>query len=270
MSNSNSILMIDPAFDPALASRCHLLIKVGMDSFSYAIIDKTKDQVVAVFDTQECTDGVAQLSSLLQSDPNLGLAYAEKKLAYFTENTITMPTLLFDPEEVEVQTQYFNLPGSDQLHVVAERNLGVTTLLNFPEQAEQLIGSINGRILPFTAGLLALAEKDADALYLDFTVCSFAAVWVKDGQLIFQQTYEIIGLEEFNYYLLLLINQLQLKPEQTVVKLCGLVHEGDERYGCIQKYFQSIGFATSKLDQEAITDLPLYYYTSLLALDQCE
>ena len=120
--------------------------------------------------------------------------------------------------------------------------------------------------------MLAIAEKiTASTLILDFTVASFTALYLKDNQVVFQQAYEIADSEEFNYYLLLMINQLIINTTETAVQLSGIVHENDDKYNCILKYFKQLSFISiqGNLDQQVLDDMPAHYYSSLLALDLC-
>ena len=67
MNTKNSILLIDPAFDTNTAVNCSLLVKIGIDTFSYAILDKETNKIIAVFDEQECEDVSKTLSERLKN-----------------------------------------------------------------------------------------------------------------------------------------------------------------------------------------------------------
>lgn len=273
MNKSNSILLIDPSFDPAAAPNCTLLVKVGLDSFSYAIIDKETNAVSAVFDEQECKSGALKFAERLKTDSYLTLAYQDVKVAIHTPNMINIPNDLFREEELSAHAQFFATPHSENVYAHTQSYFGFTTIFSLPTPTEELLHNFKGKKFQSTAGLLSLAEdKEETTLILDFTVTSFTALYLKNKQVIFQQCYEIENMEEFNYYLLLMVNQLQISTQDTKVHLSGIVHEGDETYNCIQKYFNHIEFisALKELNQQVLNDMPFHYYSSLLALDQCE
>jgi len=271
MSN-NSILLLDTSFDPQTAPACNLLVKVGLDSFSYAIINKETRQVNAVFDEQECEDGIKKFTDRLKTDPYLSLAYREIKIAIHSENIIAIPNNLYNENELAAHTQFFMAPHSGNLYTQDQHHFGFTTIFTLPKFIDELLNNdfSTSKRLQETAGLLLLATKIHEtALMLDFSVNSFHILYVNDQQIIFQQQYEIENIDEFNYYLLLIINQLGInKPN---VYLSGIIHEGDEKYNCLQKYFDTIYFTTAgdDLNQEVLDDMPSHYYSSLLALDQC-
>lgn len=271
MSYSNSILLIDPAFDADNARHCQLLLKIGRDNFSYAIVNRSAGKVIAVYDIQECEDGLRAFTNSLTNDSTLKMEFAEIKIAVYTENTISIPNVLYHPDEALLHTGFFTGATSTILHAAAQAHFGFTTIFNFPVSAENSWIELKGKFLPYNAGLLCLAENSLkDTLNLDFTAGSFTVLFVKGGQLIFQHHYEIEDHEEFNYFLLLLISTLNIDTGETAVRLSGIIHENDENFSCIKKYFKDISFLLiPELDQEVTDDLPSHYYTSLLALDQC-
>ena len=107
MDNKNSILLIDPAFEPSTANNCSLLVKIGSKSFSYAIINSETNRVNAVYDEQECENVTSKFAERLKSDLYLSLPYQEVKIAINTPNAITVPDELFSEENLGANAQYF-------------------------------------------------------------------------------------------------------------------------------------------------------------------
>lgn len=271
--NNNSILLIDPKFDPASASACNLLVKIGLDSFSYAIVNKENKQVNAVFDEQECENGAQKFAERLKTDTYLKLPYQDVKLAIHTSNTIAIPNDLFNEEDLESHSQFFTEAHSGNLYSQVQNHFGFTTIFTLPKATDNSLSAFtNGKKFEQNAGLLSLAEKlEETTLVLDFTVGSFNVLFVKNQQVIFQQCYEIENIEEFNYYILLIVNQLNINLQETTLNLSGIIHEGDEKYNCLLKYFSKADFIaiSNNLNQEVLDDMPPHYYSSLLALNQC-
>jgi hypothetical protein len=276
MDNKNNILLVDPEFDPKTAANCTLLLKIMPDSFSYAIIDKSKEKLQAVYDQQECTDVTNTLTDRLKQDVYLSLPFKEIKAAVYTENAIAVPNELFDPNDLNKYNNFFSTPQSGNLYTQPFASFGFISIFTLQEFTEKTLASAleNCRLYAQNATVLGLAKnKHQSALILDFTATSFNAAYIKDGQLIFQNFYEIDNAEEFNYYLLLILNRLGVKPTETTAFLSGIIHEDDANYQCIAKYLDQIKFSLPPLehtDQKILDDMPAHYYSSLLALDVCE
>lgn len=267
---SNSILFSDPNFDDAISSKCELLIRIGLDTFSYAIINTELNKVEVLFEEQECNDLVAKFQEKLDQDKYLNISYKSVKIAIHTPNVVNIPLPIYHRDELEIYTQYF-------------ADTDFCTVLTRPLQQHQCVFSINSTIddllndqfidSKIYNGFHALIENQQSqhhTLIFDFSVKSFSVIYLKAGLLNFQQVYEFENAEEFNYYLLLIVSQLSISPTTTVL-LSGIIHQTDNAYHCLSLYFSTISFnRINGLNTEIIDDMPSQYYVSLLALSACE
>jgi len=274
MNSKNSILLVDPDFDPNTAGDCDLLIKVSTDNFSYAIIDKSCNQLRAVYDQQECTDTVKDLADQLKNDHYLQLPFRKVKGSFFTENCVAVPDEIFDEQDIGQYTRYFNEYQNHNLYAQPFEDYGFTSVFNLSTRIEEVLRSLpESKRYDHGAPLLALSKGNSiQILQLDFTVGSFNVTYLNAEQLIFQKYFEIENAEEFNYYLLLMINQLKIETGKTEVHLSGIIHQDDAKYLCVTKYFNTVHFNEAKgheLNTRILDDMPSHYYTSLLALDLC-
>ncbi|AOM76030.1 DUF3822 family protein [Pedobacter steynii] len=276
MSHKNSILLVDPEFDPSTAPDCNLLLKITADSFSYAIIDKTTSQLKAVYDQQESDNISRDLSAKLKNDSYLNLPFKEIKVAVYTENSISIPNDLFDAQNLDQYAKFFTEEQSDNLYVRPFSSYGFTSIFTLHRFIDETLADslLSCKLFDQVAPVLAMAKEQArKSMILDFTAASFNVVITEGEQLVFRNYYEIAHAEEFNYYLLLIINQLQLNTKEMNVQLSGIIHENDHYYKCIAKYFKMISFNTplsGQVDHKILDDMPAHYYSSLLALDICE
>ncbi|CAM4279037.1 Protein of unknown function [Pedobacter westerhofensis] len=276
MNNSkNSILLVDPEFDPNTASDCNLLLKITADSFSYAIIDKHSRQLKAVFDQQECEDTTAELATALKRDSYLSLSFREIKVSVYTPNTIAIPNSLFNRNELNSYANFFAEASSANLYTRPFAKFGFTSVFNFEQFIEETLDKSLASAARYEhhTPLLALGSAaKGTSLLLDFTVGSFNVLLLENRKMIFQNTFQIDTPEEFNYYLLLLIQELKLDPSCSTVLLSGIIHQDDGYYSCLSKYFGELHFnlpPADQFDHAILDDMPAHYYSSLLALDLC-
>ncbi|WP_316823515.1 DUF3822 family protein [Pedobacter gandavensis] len=276
MSHKNSILLVDPEFDPSTAPDCNLLLKITADSFSYAIIDKTSNQLKAVYDQQESRNIPHDLAVKLKNDSYLNLPFKDIKVAVYSENSISIPTELFDAKNLNQYAKFFTEVPSDNLYVRPFAQYGFTSIFTLQRFMDETLTDtlLTCKLFDQVAPILAMVQdKGKKSLILDFTAASFTAVLTAGEKFIFRNCYEIENAEEFNYYLLLLIQQIQIDLIETEVLLSGIIHEDDAYYQCLEKYFRNITFNTplsDQVDHKILEDMPAHYYSSLLALDICE
>jgi len=276
MNNSkNSILLVDPEFDPNTAPDCNLLLKITGDSFSYAVIDKNSKQLKAVFDRQDCEDTVTELISSLKNDSYLRLPFKEIKVSVYTPNTITVPNVFFDAQNLNSYSNFFSEEASGILYSRPFARFGFTSVFNLEQFTEEMLDTYLSSAARYeqNAPVLALAPiSEGTSLVLDFTAGSFNALFLHQEKILFQNCFQIENPEEFNYYLLLLIQELNLNTDCIHVFLSGIIHQDDGYYACLNKYFSLIQFnlpPADDIDHAILEDMPAHYYSSLLALDLC-
>ena len=268
MSN-NSLLLVDPNFKADATDNCHLLLKITNDSFSYAVVNNDSEEINLIFDKQGCTNLEQELKTAFETDQFLSGKYRTVKAAVHTSNFIFIPDEWFDSEKLSVYSKF--LGTEKQLHTKPHAELGFHTVYSLNEKIENKLPE-NTVIYPQSSPLLALYKHiSGDGLMIDFTANSFNVLLIKGGKIHFQNHYESESPEEFNYFLLLIIEQLELF-ETTPVYLQGIINEDDEYYNTLLKYFNNLYFflPAGKKNSELLADMPKHYFSGLLALDLCE
>jgi hypothetical protein len=278
MNNKNSILLEDPGFDPVAALNCNLLLKITADSFSYAILNTTKEKIEVVYDCQDFQPTANNLSSTILSDPYLSLLFNRVKIGSYTTNTIAVPEAIYNPNVVEPYFKYFTdlEHYSDSVYTANYSGQDFKSLFLLPNAVESAIKTHWREAHSFeqTASLLAINQAaERQQFYIDFTAGSFHAMLLHEGKMIFQNVFQIENPEEFHYYLLLVLKQLKISTTDTKVLASGILNEGDEQHSILMKYFPRVDLCTpgeSTLNNSILEDMPPHYYTSLLALNLCE
>lgn len=278
MNNKNSILLEDPAFDPVAALNCNLLLKITADSFSYAIINTTENKVEVVYDCQDFQPTAHNLSSTILSDPYLSLLFNRVKISSYTTNTVSVPQEIYNPDVVAPYFQYFSdlEHYSSNVYTSGYSGQDFKSLFLLPNAVESAIKSHwrEAGTYEQTASVLALNKQaEQQQFYLDFTAGSFQAILLRNGKLIFQNIFQVENPEEFHYYLLLLLKQLDINTTETTLLASGILNEGDEQHRILMKYFPAVQLCTPAeniVNNSILEDMPPHYYTSLLALNLCE
>ncbi|MFD2288155.1 DUF3822 family protein [Pedobacter petrophilus] len=268
MSN-NSLLLIDPGFKADASVNCQLLLKITNDSFSYAVVDQHSEQIRIIFDKQGCTDLHQDLKSAFETDHYLSQPYGAVKAAVHTSNFIFIPHEWFDANDLSV---YSNFLGSDgKVYTKTHDQLGFSTVFSLNEKVKEKLPE-NTIFYPQSSPLIALFNRlSGDALLIDFTASSFNVLFIKDQKINFQNHFESENAEEFNYFLLLIMEQLAL-TDTIPVYLQGIINEDDDYYNTLLKYFNNLYFflPAEKQNSELLADMPPHYFSGLLALRLCE
>lgn len=265
----NCLRLTDPNFSPEAAKNCVLLLKIAFDSFSYAIVDENTQQVCVVFDQQGCADVAKSLQAAFKNDPLLKLNYHEVKAAVYTKHFIFVPDAWLDENNLQNYQQFLGTQAPIKLIEHSDFNFKTLFSLN-----EDLLAQLpqHAVVYPQSEPLLALFDYlSADALLIDFTAESFNVLFIQDRKFQFQNHYQAENTDEFNYFLLLMIEQLKLS-KNTPVYLQGIINEDDDYHQILTKYFNQLYFflPAGKQDSELLADMPQHYFSGLLAVALCE
>jgi hypothetical protein len=116
-------------------------------------------------------------------------------------------------------------------------------------------------------------QNTGPSLYIDIHNKHIQIAYFKQSELSFYNIFDCINADEFNYFILNIIESLQLDIEQTSVILSGNVIKDDEYCQRVEKYFKNIRFADSRLivnHPEIFNGVFSQTFFSLLTLDLCE
>ncbi|WP_129713944.1 DUF3822 family protein [Pedobacter sp. SYP-B3415] len=270
MNGNNSIFLSIPQLEGRREAADELLVRITQTSFSFAIFGGGSEDLKALFDLPHCSNGFAAAVSALADDPVFALPFAHAYVAVQTDNLIFVPKAL-EAEDPAVYARYFNFTDGTAVHQRDDQEFN--TVFTIPEKAEHFLTHFDqATLLPLATPMLSMTRHfQGDALVLDFNPQQVSFLLKKDGLPVFFQTYEIENSAELNYYLLLLIDSLTLN-RNTTVYLSGIIHEDDTAHSCVSKYFDQVYFflpAQPESDIALLNDLPLHYYSTLLAQLSC-
>lgn len=275
----------DDEVQSQLAAKCNLLVHIGLETFQYAVVDAVRDQikVLAEFEIAELNgpgDLVKAIENLPESNKLFKYSFNKIKVSFDTFNYTFVPSELYLETDEELYGKFVK-PLQDSLLLVnhirsadiknvgaidSEMNAAVNRIFHNPK--------IFNQASSFVEGIRKIADQEKkSSLFIDVHGKHIQTGVMKNSQLAFYNIFECINGDEFNYYLLSIIEQLSIEPEETKIILSGNVSEGDEIYQRVQKYFNIISFTDTRhlvKYPEKFVSVPPHLYFSLISLDLCE
>ncbi len=118
-----------------------------------------------------------------------------------------------------------------------------------------------------TIMLKAILEKEKYTLpkmYLHFQKNSFDCIVLKNGELQLCNSYTYKTPEDFIYYTLFCMEQLNLNPENLPVILCGEIEKEDENYKIAYTYIRNVKFIDSSYSPIKSLDNDRYHQHFIL------
>ena len=275
----------DDEVQSQLAAKCNLLVHIGLETFQYAVIDAARDQikVLAEFEIPELngpSDLIKEIENLPESNKLFKYSFNKIKVSFDTFNYTFVPSELYIKEDEDLYGKFVkplqdsvllvnHIPSADIKNVGvidSEMNAAINRIFYNPRIFNQASSFVEG------IRKIAAQEKKS-SLFIDVHGKHIQTGVLENSQLAFYNIFECINSDEFNYYLLSIIEQLSIEPEETKIILSGNVSEGDEIYQRVQKYFNIITFADTRhlvKYPEKFVLVPPHHYFSLFSLDLCE
>lgn len=192
----------------------------------------------------------------------------------------TVPIALFDPQKIgdylsfnhtsvdlEEYEMNYNFIDSLKLVVVYAAPKLVLELLN--EHFQNV--SIYHYSLPLLEGVFL--EKAESKLHLNIHDRRFDVIYKKENQLQFFNSFHYQSVEDFIYFLLYVMEQLQLDRETTKVEVSGEFEKNAPLYQTLYQYIReiNIGKRPSSVNySQRLNELPVHHYSSLFSQYLCE
>lgn len=279
MNNFGTVHLKDEKFNAAQTREMQLLIKIAPQRISYALINGKDNKLLVLYDSPIKSPIEETLNALLLENEYLRSTFSGIKISVQTSNFTFIPAQYYTRDNLhgyekivqanEGTKTFVSSINADGIKCITALELNVISPLisdfseaRFFSQAEPLI----------EAGLRKSVSA-TQKLVLQFNDDSFEACVTAEDKLVFYNLYAINNADDFNYYLLMIMQQLVIDTTNTSVIVAGNIGLDDENFKRIQKYFESIQFAdcgeitnfSSDFDQ-----LQKHKLYSLISLMLCE
>jgi hypothetical protein len=247
-----------------------LSVRVGDRHCSFAISDAITKKVskLAWYSTEETDEN--SLEELLSELHN---TYYEIIVSYDFPESILMPSKEFDHEKAgAILRSLYSINGASvivsetipewQLHNIHAVPRNIFDLLNKRFAAAKFRNQYSVNIRS------AMAAHESGSVLVDFRTDEFSVIVTKQGQLLLSQTFPYAVPEDVIYYLLKLAKQFDLRQDEMLVQVSGLIDKQSALYKDIYQYFLHLEFREADWVLPA-NEYPAHFFTSLNDLAKC-
>ena len=260
----------------------HRSIRLNADGLSFSILDQEKNTFLGVREyTFNKIDNPEALSNkvaeLVASDPLLSKSFDSSSVSIDMGINTLVPKE-FQSKESDRSLLNFMQPtlssetlGNDYLRAVEAHNLYPMPPLSLPPS----FGDIRFHSSSvFIDGILRNWQKnDKIRLLIEVGTDHIKLLVLSDGKVIFFNQFHFKTKEDFIYYILFTMEQLQLNPEKTPLIIYGEIDQRSPLFSMAYKYirFVTFGLRPDGFQFATILDeLPDHYYFSLFHQHLCE
>ncbi|MFK5973547.1 MAG: DUF3822 family protein [Flavobacteriaceae bacterium] len=230
-----------------------LSIQVSLNGLSFCILDTIANSIVlsqsAVFDKQLTPLEVQKkLQSLFEKHDIVQRQFSEVLVIHKNEFFNLVPKALFDAGELPNYLK-FNTRLLTNDHIVFDEISSydiVNVYVPFTNINNYIFDLFGEFEFQHTATIMihtllnSKLNGEKPVCYVYVTPNEMAITVISHKKLIVYNSYNFNTREDFIYYVLFTLEQLQLDTENTALKLFGAIEEGDEIYDICYKYVKQV------------------------------
>ena len=268
-----------------LAAKYDLLVNISPETFQYAIIDSVLHVCKTLVEFEipplsSTSDLIKAVENLPESHRQFRFAFNKVKIAFNSSNYTFIPESLYLEADQQDYGKYLDLADASELLVNTISSADIKNVISIDSHLKTALENIfqkpriYNQAVPFLEGVQkSLEREDELVFFIDVQPKHFQIAFFKDFRLEFYNIFEYANADEFNYFLLSVIQSLEIQLEHTQVIISGKISSSDEIYKRIEKYFDSIRFIDSnhlvKYSEKFKEVLP-HTFSTLFNLDLCE
>ncbi|MCB2409035.1 DUF3822 family protein [Hymenobacter lucidus] len=275
----------DETLESAAPAACNLYLTAGANGLRLGVADIRRNKFVALEDYPVNPEAswAEQFQALAAEHDLLGQTnWNQVRLAVQNRHFTLLPAPLFRPGDEAAYLRLHHTVDADQESVgrymhssmelvsvfAAERALVRWFQATYP----------TGRVLHQTSALLEgiIHQSEVAAprrLYLSLGHQEVTIVAVRDKRLEFCNVFSFATPEDLIYYTILVMQELQLNPDQDAVVVWGDLMHDSELFTILRKYIRNIRFGNRPFDlaySYRLNDVFEYRYFELYSLHLCE
>lgn len=279
------------AFDKALNKKASpyygLSIQVSQGGFSFCIFDPQSKKYLGIesYDFQYVSNNNQLFDVLEKLIPGiewLSLPFESVKIIFETHKSTLVPQVLFDNEkpqshiELNHPVETGEAPQNDFLTTLDARNVWL-----IPENIRKLLRRYfplapihhHGSVLIERLRSINKNVTENQGVFVYVRKNMFDIVVLINNKLLFFNSFSYQAKEDFIYFLIYVLEQLELNPESVRLTFLGEILKLSSIYDIAHKYVRHVGFGSRSLDYNysyVFDDIPGHFYFNLLNLNRCE
>ncbi len=253
----------------------------------YSVLDVRQNSLIALeefyFEKENNYESLCNsIKSFISSSEILKTNYKKVTVGIYNNNSTLVPSALFDENK---KNDFLKFNFSKENIFSANDFLQELDAYNIYESSETLLKTFNEiysrvKFFHFSSALIErmMVEnkfKNETNIYLHFfqknkygTPSHFEFIILKNGKLIFYNSFVFHQKEDIAYYLLFALEQLKINPANANITLLGNIQKTDEFVELIHNYVKSVSFGSRPENYNYATvfdELPSHFHYSLLS-----
>ena len=277
---------IDDAFNKARSEEYKLSILLSQDGFSFAIFHPESNfySGLASYEykgSKSISGFCNKFRELAESNEYLTLKYSNISVLYENTKATLIPTPLFNEKEKEQFSEFnFNKKPEDVIRFDKLTNLEAYNIFVIPKEILETLNDLFPacKIHNHSSALIESTLVHCKNLpvkkraFVNVRKNIIDIILTEGNKLLFQNSFSYLSNEDFIYYILFVLEQLKINPEEINLSLMGFIDKNSKLFEIVYKYIRNVTF--EKLSDAfsysyVIKEIPEHYFLNLININRC-
>jgi len=276
----------DKSFSDLNTNEYQVFLQVSKNGVSYTIFNPQTNTFIGLEsymfnDIYNDYSLLAPLQEFITQATLLQKTFQKMVVSYVNNRATLIPKPIFQANDLAVYHQFnFAKQEEDVFKSDYLINLSAYNVYSIPDYIVNAFQKLNNVVFHhFSTSLieasLLYSKKTASTITVDVHVLpsSFQITVIKNQQLELYNSFNYQTSEDFIYYLLFVLNQLNIKNDEATIRLTGEVDKNSAIYDMLFKYINTIDFCESPNDLNysyVFEKTQKHYHYALFNLYLCE
>ena len=256
MSNTKPhISLFDKSFDETKTSSYKLYIELSNNGIKHTIFNIDNNTFIGFeefkfVDIHNDYSLVKPLKDVLNVSTIYKNEFESINVAFVNHRATLIPKAIYKSNKLENFHQFnFSIQEEDQFFSDHLINLSAYNVYSIPDSITRLFNDFkNVRFMHFSSSLIEASllntqrNKSHSLILVNVLPTSFQIIVVNNQKLELYNSFFYQSIEDFIYYLLFVLDQLNIKNDETSITLTGEVENNSSTFEMLNKYINTLNF----------------------------
>lgn len=280
------IKKLDKSFSKEKALSYSIYSELSLHQYTLCVYDHNHNTFIGIeqYQFKELTTSTSfkeQLQTVLAESELLSLNVKQITVCYSNSKNTLVPNVLFNEKELKNYFN-FNYASNNEDQLIYDRLINVDTynVYTIPNFIVNCFDRLKNVRFKHIASMLIESNlitnktnKEELSIHLNVLTDNFHLTVLKANQLQFHNAFEYQTSEDFIYYLLFALNQLEIDPSEIEITVSGNIEKSSALYEILFRYIKDVQFVeqlSSLKTSYAFDDILKHKYYSIFNQYLCE
>jgi len=251
--------LIDKSFDLKFASEYHLSIQVGLDGFSFCILDPHRNKYLVLHHLPLIVGKpqflTKKIEAIFDQEELLNASYKSVSISYATNKATLIPKIFANKETAAKLAEFTNdLNRTEDFLTDELTGLNYLLAYSYPKDLISLFSrkftdfKICHKSIPLILSALDQRIEKKNTMVINFEKKYIRIIVIMEDQISFYNSYFYKNEADFLYYSLNICQKLHIDPEEDEILISGFVAEDSSYIRQLKKYLSNVHFLKPSTD----------------------